>query len=140
MNRCWPLSTVSPVRGSLKEYALPPKCGFFSSTVTRAPFSASAVAQASPANPPPSTTMSEDAITVEDGGRRPSELAPWRKLNALKKDPIVDRLDLVEHAFVDPRHDLGRQRGRAVASVQAVAGALIKGLRPVVFEVHEAAK
>jgi hypothetical protein len=55
---CWPLSTIDPVTGSLQERARPPSWGRPSSTVTLAPASARAVAAASPANPPPTTTAS----------------------------------------------------------------------------------
>ena len=43
---CWPLSTRSPVSGSVKAVARPPSVGLASSTVTRAP--ASAAAHAAP--------------------------------------------------------------------------------------------
>src|SRR5579863_8745566 len=101
MNRCWPLSTVSPVLGSLNEYARPPRCGFFSSTTTRAPRSASAAAQDRPANPPPSTTTSEDPIRERHAAQREPGLAPRREPRLLEKHAVIGGLELVEHALVD---------------------------------------
>src|SRR5215471_601290 len=56
MNRCCPLSTISPVNESTNEYARPPRCLRRSSTTTSAPPSLSSTAAARPAKPPPTIT------------------------------------------------------------------------------------
>src|SRR5688572_2393403 len=67
---CWPLSTRSPVPGSVNAVARPPSPGRASTTSTRAPRSASAVAALNPAHPPPTTITSNDLSGINQQWRR----------------------------------------------------------------------
>src|SRR3982751_5659054 len=91
---CWPLSTSSPVSRSMNAVARPPSSPRASSTRTRCPASASAVAADRPATPAPTTAISNLALltvarsdprkdaaidTPHDARRhQPARIAPWQ--------------------------------------------------------------
>src|SRR5579872_6745154 len=127
MKRCCPLSTTDPLSGSRKEKARPPKWGFFSSTATLSPFSARALAQESPAKPPPRISASKP-MAVEPGSRGEAGLAQARDpLLGPEEHAKAFPADLLEQALVDVCHHLGGQERWPVAEVDDVPGALVGG-------------
>src|SRR5688500_13185699 len=131
---CWPLSTRSPVPGSVNAVARPPSPGRASTTSTRAPRSASAVAALNPAHPPPTTITSNDLSGINrqwpvgrscpggtsepdrrqlgprPDGERDSRAHELRHANHFGKDVVAALLDALEDLEVDTAHDFRRHQ------------------------------
>src|SRR5688572_11589104 len=154
---CWPLSTRSPVEGSTNADARPPGEGRASSTRTRTPFSARAVAALRPANPAPMTMTS----LVNDSAARllpclhpvfrssnseqclePQAQGDHRALRPRHPDPraeniVAPALDALQDLEVDAAHDLGRHETARILRRQVVGRAAIVVVRPLALEAKQ---
>src|SRR5581483_9399388 len=115
-----PLSTSSPVRGSSNEYARPPRKGRASRSVTRTPARASRTAAASPANPPPTTTMwltragEEAEMRPHPRRHREPRLLRPREPHLRSEDVVAPEHHSSQHLLVDEPHRLGGRERAAV--------------------------
>src|SRR5207237_5844825 len=129
-----------PVAGSVYAVALPPSVGRATSTRTGVPLSASLVAAASPAQPPPITIAS---ITREHRTRpqldRDQRAVGTRHTDPAAEDVIARALDPPKNLEIDGAHDLGRQQASAVDRRQRRRGLRIVEARPLAFEPHQPA-
>ena len=120
MRTCCPLSTRSPVAGSMNADARPPSDGRASSTSTRHLFSAKRVAALSPAKPAPMTMtcrqfrVSNSQKRSEPQPKRDDGTLRTRYTNARAEDVVPVALDAFQNLEVDAAHDL---RGNQTAGI-----------------------
>src|SRR6186713_2277257 len=121
---CWPLSTRSPVAGSTKADARPPNDGRASSTRTRNPRSASAVAALNPEKPPPMTMTSCVNLQTAFVGLVEQCFHPQpqsddsalraRHADARAENVVSAPLDAAQDLEIDAAHDLSRDQAASI--------------------------
>src|SRR5262245_79510 len=143
MSACCPLSTTVPVAASTKDEARPPSRERASSTVTRAPCSASATPAARPAKPPPITTRLRITLCRKLGPSPGSEreshvLIAWQG-DALVEDVEAARLDACQQPLVDEPHGFRGRERTAILGREGPARAQVVGASPTALERHQRA-
>src|SRR5262245_12440171 len=141
MSACCPLSTTVPVAASTKDEARPPSRGRASSTVTRAPCSASATPAARPAKPPPMTTRLRIRLCRElgppPGGQRESHVLVARQRDALVEDVEAARFDARQQSLVDEPHGLRRRERATILGSEGSPRAQVVGACASALERHQ---